>query len=66
MAKKQERQYLNPQEKTKAKEKFGDVGCTLAKDKQGYYAYTHRARSKSYPSIEKLPKKVVQFIDSTC
>lgn len=39
--------------------------CSLAKDKNGYYVRTHRARSKSYPEISKIPKKDVEFVRST-
>ena len=37
----------------------------IRKDKDGYYARTHRARSKSYSSKEAIPKKVLAFIEST-
>lgn len=40
-------------------------GCTLAKDKDGYFCYTHRARSKSYKTIKLIPKSVIEFIEST-
>lgn len=40
-------------------------GCSIGQDKDGYFAYTHRARSKSYPSTDKIPVKVLRFIDST-
>jgi hypothetical protein len=26
-------------------------GCSVGKDKTGYFVYTHRARSKSYASL---------------
>lgn len=39
--------------------------CTLAKDKNGYFCYTHRARSKSYKTIKAIPKSVIEFIEST-
>lgn len=39
--------------------------CSLGQDKNGYYCYTHRARSDSYPSIETIPNSVVDFINST-
>lgn len=39
--------------------------CSLAKDKDGYYVRTHRARSKSYKNIEDIPKKDVEFVRST-
>ena len=40
-----------------------DVG--IAKDKDGYYAMTHRARTKSYPSKKDIPIKDLKFIEST-
>lgn len=39
--------------------------CSLAKDKDGYYVRTHRARSKSYENIKDIPKKDVDFVRST-
>ena len=39
--------------------------CSLAKDKDGYYVRTHRARSHSYPEIKDIPKKDVDFVRST-
>lgn len=58
-------EYLTPQERTEVKKRFGNIQCTIAKDDKGYFAFTHRARSKSYPSLAQLPKKTVQFISST-
>ena len=40
-------------------------GVTLAKDKDGFFVYTHRARSKSYKGIMTIPTKVVDYIEST-
>ena len=40
-------------------------GVTLAKDKDGYFVYTHRAMSKHYKSINSIPKSVIEFIEST-
>ena len=40
-------------------------GVTLAKDKNGFFVYTHRARSNSYKSIMLIPKSAVTFIEST-
>lgn len=40
-------------------------GVSIAKDKDGYFCYTHRARSKSYPTIADIPKSALKFIDST-
>jgi len=37
----------------------------ISKDKNGYYAHTHRARSKSYPSKRDIPEKVLKWIEST-
>jgi len=65
MAKKTKKEYLNPDERKQVKERFGDRDCSFAKDKDGYYCFTHRARSNSYPSIAKIPKSAVEFIEST-
>lgn len=59
-------QAVTPEERLKGKRIFGDVGCTLAKDKNGYYFRTHRARTKSYENIEDIPKRDVKFVDGTC
>ncbi len=40
-------------------------GVTLAKDKQGFFCYTHRAASKRYKTIKAIPKSVIEFIEST-
>jgi hypothetical protein len=40
-------------------------GVTLAKDADGYFCYTQRARSKSYKSIANIPKSVIELIAST-
>jgi hypothetical protein len=56
---------LTTKERQIAKAKFGEVECSFAKDKDGYYAYTHRARCNSYPSVDKIPKSKVKFISST-
>lgn len=37
----------------------------ISKDKNGYYAHTHRARSKSYPRKQDIPVSVLKFIEST-
>ena len=39
--------------------------CGIAKDKDGYFATTHRARSKSYQSKRDIPHSVLKFIAST-
>ena len=57
---------LTPSEREEVKSKFGkDLECSFKKDEDGYYCYTHRARSKSYPSISKIPKSKVEYIGST-
>ncbi len=40
-------------------------GVSLGKDKRGFFVYTHRARSKSYPSAEAIPKSVCRDIETT-
>lgn len=40
-------------------------GVTIKKDAKGYFVTTHRARSKSYPSINKIPKSVIKSIERT-
>jgi len=40
-------------------------GCSIGKDKNGYFAYTHRARSKSHENKDKITVKELKFIDST-
>ena len=40
-------------------------GCDLGADKNGFFVFTHRARSKSYSDIDKIPEKDIKFIEST-
>lgn len=40
-------------------------GVTLAKDKEGYFVYTHRWASKRYSTINRIPKKIIEFCEST-
>jgi len=40
-------------------------GVSLGKDSKGFFVYTHRARSKSYETAEKIPKSVIAQIEST-
>lgn len=60
-----DKEYLTPEEREQVKGLFNDIQCSFAKDKDGYYCYTHRARSESYPSISQIPKDKVDFINST-
>jgi len=40
-------------------------GFSMGIDKNGYFIHTHRARSKSYESPDKIPVKDMKFIQST-
>jgi len=40
-------------------------GVSLGADKNGFYVYTHRARSKSSKSPEMIPIKAIKFIETT-
>jgi len=40
-------------------------GTSVGRDKNGYFVCTHRARSKSYPDVHKIPKSVIAWIEST-
>lgn len=42
----------------------GDV-CSIAKTRDGFAAYTHRARTSFYPSPDKIPPKKIRFVAST-
>lgn len=39
--------------------------CSMGRDDDGFYVYTHRARSKSYPSPSAIPRDRIKFIGST-
>jgi len=47
------------------KREAGAHGASLGRDKDGYFVYTHRARSKSYPSAAKIPLDRIRFVSST-
>lgn len=40
-------------------------GCSMGADKNGFYVYTHRARSKSKATPDKITVTEIEFIDST-
>ena len=40
-------------------------GVSLGADKNGFFVFTHRARSKSKNKIDKIPNKDIKFIEST-
>jgi hypothetical protein len=57
---------LTADERAQCKAKFGNYGCTIAKNGRGeFFAYTHRARSKFYPSIAELPKEKIDLISDS-
>lgn len=56
---------LTADEYAEIKRVFGEIHCSIGKDKDGYFAYTHRARSKSYPTIAEIPKSKLEFIETT-
>lgn len=41
------------------------AGTTVRQDDDGFYCHTHRARGKSYPSIDEIPDDEIGFIEST-
>ena len=49
----------------KIKEKELPSGFDMGIDKNGYYIHTHRARSKSKETPNKITVKEIKFIDST-
>ena len=51
--------------KKKIEDKNLPSGFDMGIDKDGYFIHTHRGRSKSYESPEKIPDKAIKFIDST-
>lgn len=70
VAKKQSRGAKSPATRDDMREatsKFGALArkVSWAWDKDGIYCYTHRARSKSYASADKVPVRDVKFIEST-
>lgn len=52
-----------PQELRKKSKKID--GVSMGADKNGFYVYTHRARSKSHPTPEQITVKEIDFIEST-
>ena len=40
-------------------------GCSLGADKNGFFVHTHRARSKSFSEIDKIPQSVIKRTAST-
>ena len=56
---------LDAKLKQKIKDNDYPHGYSMGVDKNGFFVHTHRARSKSYESPEKIPAKDLKFIDST-
>lgn len=50
--------------KPKIKDKSFD-GVSLGADKNGFFVYTHRARSKSYSEPAKIANSSIKFIETT-
>ena len=40
-------------------------GVSFGANKDGFFVYTHRARCKSYKDFKKIPKRNIDFIEST-
>ena len=40
-------------------------GVSICRDKNGYFVTTHRSRSKSYKSIDKIPISVIKKVEKT-
>lgn len=40
-------------------------GVGVGRDDDGVFVHTHRARSKSYPDMDSIPTKDLEFVDST-
>jgi hypothetical protein len=57
--------YISTQDRAAWRKRFPEAQCTLARDKDGYYCRTHRARSPSFESVGVIPEKVVRFVSST-
>lgn len=56
---------LHPDFLKKLKENNYPTGFSMGIDKNGYFIHTHRARSKSHESFNKITAKEIKFIDST-
>jgi uncharacterized membrane protein YgcG len=56
---------LHPDLVKKIKEGDYPSGFDMGIDKMGYFIHTHRARSKSHSSPDKITTKEIKFIDST-
>ena len=56
---------LHPDLIKKINDKNLPNGFDMGIDKDGYYIHTHRARSKSKETVNKITEKEIKFINST-
>jgi len=56
---------LNVGEMTWCKHSGRYRGVGIGRDDDGYFACTHRARSSSYPSPDRIPLSKIKWIRST-
>lgn len=56
---------LHPDLKSKIENGGYPDGFDMGIDKNGYFIHTHRARSKSHESPDKISVKEIKFTDST-
>ena len=56
---------LNPFEITYPFQKGRFNGVSVGKDYDGFFVATHRARSKSYKDIRRIPEYIIKKIEST-
>lgn len=54
-----------PKPKDLTKKTPKSKGVSMGMDKDGYFVYTHRCRSKSYKTPALIPKSVIVWIEST-
>lgn len=52
-------------EKTHPRQSGKFNGVSIGRDEDGWYVFTHRARSESKKSVDKIPKKDIKWIEST-
>lgn len=58
-------EYISTEDRTAWRARSGSAKCSLNKDEKGFFCHTHRARSKSYPSVSAIPDSVIRWIGST-
>lgn len=54
-----------PEDREAFKRRFPDAGVSVKRDDKGVYCCTHRCRSPSYASVDKMNKSRVKFVEST-